>query len=85
VGGSWWAAGRRWVRRLGLGATQVLVARSAERGGGGVALGQCKHAFAARSERARRGNRRVRALARGECESWAGTGIGASTAQMQAA
>jgi hypothetical protein len=40
---------------------------------------------AARSERARRGNRRGRALALGERGSWAGTGIGASTAQMQAA
>jgi hypothetical protein len=36
---------------------------SAERRGGAVALGQCRRAFAARSERARRGNRRVRALA----------------------
>jgi hypothetical protein len=30
VGSSCWAAGRRWVRRFGLGATQVLAARSAE-------------------------------------------------------
>jgi hypothetical protein len=40
---------------------------------------------AARSKRALRGNRRVQALAMGERGSWAGTGVGASTAQMQAA
>jgi hypothetical protein len=52
--------------RLRLANEGALAAYSAERRGGAVALGQCKRVIAARSERARRGNRHVRALASSE-------------------
>jgi hypothetical protein len=55
--------------RLRLANEGALVTYSAERRGGAVALGQCKRAIAARSERAQRGNRHVRALASSEHES----------------
>jgi hypothetical protein len=55
--------------RLRLMSEDALAACSAERRGGAAALGQCRRAIVARSERAQRGNRRVRARASSEHES----------------
>jgi hypothetical protein len=55
--------------RLRLANESALAAYRAERGGRAIALGQYKRAIAARSERARRGHRHVRALASSEHES----------------
>jgi hypothetical protein len=77
-------AGGASVRAVARGSWRCGQVLSGKRSGAG-ASGQCMRACVARSERARRGNRRVRALAPGERGSWVGTGVGASTAQMHAA
>jgi hypothetical protein len=77
------STGRATCRRAGE-PVQARGRREHARGGersGAKALGRCRRAYAARSERARHGSRRVRALAPGERGSWAGAGVGASAAQ----